>query len=423
MGKSLNEAVASNLRATIDCEVQSGVVPPFEYFAADRDGDIIFSHISGTRGLGSSEPLALDTIFWMASLTKLITTIACMQLVEQGYITLDDPEQVALVAPELSKFQVLHRCDGGGFQLEDQRKPITLRMLLNHTAGFGYAFDDPRLRDWSLPAGIDDFHADFSELLRHQLVNQPGEKWQYGVGLDWAGVILERLTKTTLDDYVQKHIVQPLGLKDITFVPTDSMKQRLAYMHQRQPDGILQRTEHINRRHLLAHTRKEAQAVFQMGGCGCFGRPDQYCQIIATLLNGGYNSKAGVRLLRQETVEVMFEDQIADKPIYTYKTWETAKPLLANSSPLFPPPKDANSEDDTMGWGLSFALTLRAGSTGRSAGTASWEGLPNLYWFADRQNGLGGIIAAQVLPYGDKPIVRLSEEIETAIYKAYSRPD
>lgn len=185
-----------------------------------------------------------------------------------------------------------------------------------------------------MPTGIDDFNADFSELLRHQLVNQPGEAFQYGVGLDWAGLIVQRVTDMTLDDYVQGHIVRPLGLEEITFLPTESMKSRLAYMHQRGPDGTsLRHTEHINRRPLLAQTAEDKERLFHMGGCGLFARPDQYfrkfalswssahtpsnrtkkkegersahhsaTEIIASLLNNGFNERANLQLLKPETV-------------------------------------------------------------------------------------------------------------------------
>jgi hypothetical protein len=93
----------------------------------------------------------------------------------------------------------------------------------------------------------------------------------------------------------------------------------------------------------------------------------------------------------------MFTDQIPDKPRYSSKYTPTAKPLLANPCPIFPVPDEL-----TEGWGLSFSLSHKKSSTGRAAGSGSWEGLANLFWFADRENGLGGIIAAQILPYGGK---------------------
>lgn len=137
MGKTLDAATTSQIREEIDRTVQSGVVPGILYYAVDQDGDYIFSHVSGNRGIASKEPNTRDTVFWIASLTKLITSIACMQLVEQGQLRLDDPEQVAQLAPELSTMKVLERDGSGGFILEDQNTPITLRMLLTHTGTRG----------------------------------------------------------------------------------------------------------------------------------------------------------------------------------------------------------------------------------------------------------------------------------------------
>lgn len=133
MGKTLDAATTSQIRQEIDRAVQSGAVPGVLYFAVNQDGGHIFSHASGNRGIASKDPITRDTVFWIASLTKLITSIACMQLVEQGQLRLDDPEQVARLAPELSTIKVLERNGSGGFTLEDQNTPITLRMLLTHT--------------------------------------------------------------------------------------------------------------------------------------------------------------------------------------------------------------------------------------------------------------------------------------------------
>lgn len=133
MGKLIDPVTRSRIQSTIDQKVQSRTVPPLIYLAFDLEGDIFFSHASGTRGVESDEPMTQDTVFWVASLTKLVTTIACMQLVEKGTLALDDAAQVALLAPELAKFGVIVDGGRGRLSLEAQRRPITLRMLLSHT--------------------------------------------------------------------------------------------------------------------------------------------------------------------------------------------------------------------------------------------------------------------------------------------------
>lgn len=147
------------------------------FVAVDKNGDTITANASGKRGLNSDKPMDMDTVFWIASCTKLLGTIACMQLVEQGKLSLDDHKQVYKYCPELEKVQVL--TDGG--KLVDKEKDITLRMLLTHTAGFGYEFFNEKLRDYGRPIGYDVFTGDLGDILRMPLVNQPGSRWEYGV--------------------------------------------------------------------------------------------------------------------------------------------------------------------------------------------------------------------------------------------------
>ncbi|KAI9043606.1 serine hydrolase domain-containing protein [Aspergillus affinis] len=356
--------------------------------------------------------MSLDTVFWMASCTKLITSIACMQMVEQSKLDLDNVEQIESLAPELKAVQVLERDSDGGFRLVPKERGITLRMLLNHTSGFGYAFEDLNLNDWSHPVGLDDFSGNEADVLHRPLVNQPGTKFQYGVGMDWAGVLVERVTGMSLEEYFQRFILRPIGIQSITFFPSPKMVADLAYMHQRAQDGSLSVTDHLYRYPLLARKPEDQGKGFCMGGAGCFGKPVELCQLITVLLNDGTHPKTGVRLLKPETVTEMFTDQIPDKPRYCNEYTPSAKPLLANPCPLVP-----CADDLTEGWGLSFSLSHQKSGTGRAAGAGSWEGLANLFWFADCQNGVGAIIASQILPYGDLKVLDTMETVEKVMYQ------
>ncbi|RDW86604.1 serine hydrolase domain-containing protein [Aspergillus mulundensis] len=236
MPQHLSATAAAAARAAIDQRTSgaSPRIPGLVYCAVNKKGEAIFSHASGRTALGGTAPMTLDTVFWMASCTKLITSIACMQLVESGTLALDDSEQLEAFAPELRDVQVLERTEGpgaGGFRLVPKERSITLRMLLTHTAGFGYAFEDFKLRDWSLPVGLDDFSGHASDVLHRPLVNQPGTRFQYGVGMDWVGVVVERATGMSLEAYFQSFILGPLGIKNMRFFPTAEMKASLATMH------------------------------------------------------------------------------------------------------------------------------------------------------------------------------------------------
>lgn len=153
-------------------------VPGLAFIAIDKNGQYLTQQFAGRRTLDKSSPkIDVDSTFWIASCTKMITGIACMQLVEQGKLELDNAESVYKLAPELKEKKVV-REDG---TVEDRKGDITLRMLLDHTAGFGYSFFNQKLRDYGRPAGWDEFTGDKEDILEQPLVNQPGSRWEYGV--------------------------------------------------------------------------------------------------------------------------------------------------------------------------------------------------------------------------------------------------
>ncbi|RBR13216.1 hypothetical protein FVER53590_09904 [Fusarium verticillioides] len=409
----LSQDTQSKLRDIIDEYTTGGIeskIPGLVYSAFRNDGEPIFQHCSGLRGVISESPMSEKTIFFMASFTKLATSVTCMQLVEQGKLRLDDADQIEAICPELRDVKVLTRNENGKLDLVEKVRRITLRMLLTHTAGFGYAFEDEKLAEFSRPIGFDDFSGEAIDTANRPLVNQPGETFQYGVSMDWVGVIIERTYNKSLEEVFKDHIFRPLGMDHVTFHPSAEDKLNLAYMHRRSPSGELSTTDHFYRRPLLA---RDGEKVPCAGGHGCFGRPAEFGRIISLLLNDGLDAKSGVRLLKAETVDDMFTDQIPDKPRFSNVSVPVAKPELANPTPLTSMP-----DDHTEGWGLSFSINHFPESTGRAAGSASWEGLANLFWFADRKNNIGGIIASQILPYGDALVLQCSERVETEIYKS-----
>lgn len=174
----LNEEVTTHLRTIVDnaCKDPKKDIPGTTVVVVDRNGEELFAHAAGQRGAGSTEPMTLDTIYWIASCTKMLAGIACMQLVEKGVLRLDDGEQIESLCPELKSVRVL-KADGS---YEDKKRSITLRMLLTHTAGFGYTFFNERLRDWSYPSGLDEFSGRIEDM-HSPLLFQPGEGWEYGV--------------------------------------------------------------------------------------------------------------------------------------------------------------------------------------------------------------------------------------------------
>lgn len=155
-------------------------------------------------------------------------------------------------------------------------------MLTKYPAGFGYSFFSPEIKSWSRPTGIDEFSGRPSDILSQPLLFEPGTNWNYGVSIDWAGLIVERVSGLSLNSYFQKHIFEPLGLKNISMFPSQEMKEKLAGMHYRDPQGKLQERDHLQRVPLVAD-EAEAKGIFNSAGAGCFAKPAEYCRKLTSL--------------------------------------------------------------------------------------------------------------------------------------------
>lgn len=170
------------------------------------------------------------------------------------------------------------------------------------------------------------------------LVHQPGTTWEYGIGVDWAGIVLERATGTGLNDWIQQHIMGPLGLKNINMLPTAHMKENLAYMHQRWPGSSqAEERDHIYREPLIAQTDEEKKRIFHSGGAGAYAKPTEYAQVLAVLLNDGKSPTTGAQILKPETVDEMFKNQIPQHPDFARQGVPASKPDQTNAAPeLYP---------------------------------------------------------------------------------------
>ena len=197
---------------------------------------------------------------------------------------------------------------------------------------------NPSLRDYGRPVGFDVFHADERDVLRMPLVQQPGTVWEYGTGIDWAGIVLERATGVKLNDWIQQNIMEPLGLKNINMLPTAEMKKELAYMHQKWPgQSAAEERDHMYREPIVAETDHEKKHIFHSGGAGAFAKPAEYVQVLAALLNDGKSPKTGAQILKPETVNAMWENQIPDHPDFARQGVPAAKPEQTNPIPeLYP---------------------------------------------------------------------------------------
>src|SRR5215510_16454272 len=202
--------------AVLSGAVTAGDVPGVVAVAADDKG-VIYEGAFGKRNLVTGAAMTPDTIFWIASMTKAVTSIAAMQMVEQGKLSLDKP--ISDVVMELSAAQVLEGFDADGKpKLRPPKRPITLRHLLTHTAGFSYDLWNPDIARYMKFANVPGIGSCKLEALKVPMIADPGEKWEYGINIDWAGKAVERVSGLSLDGYMRERIFTPLGMKDTVFI-------------------------------------------------------------------------------------------------------------------------------------------------------------------------------------------------------------
>jgi methyl acetate hydrolase len=373
--------------------VESRAMPGIVALAATDKGTL-YEGAFGTREIGKQAPMALDTVVWIASMTKAITTTAAMQLVEHGKLSLDRP--ATEVVPELARAQVLDGFDAAGKpRLRAPKRAITLKHLLTHTAGFAYEIWRPEIAKYQEVTGTPGITTCTNAALTTPLLFDPGDRWEYGINIDWAGKMVEAVAGQKLDRYFQDHILGPLGMKDTAFALGPSQRARLSAVHQRDDKGALVPIEFA-----LPETPE-----FLMGGGGLYGTAPDYLAFAQMLMRGGTHN--GAQVLRRETVDLMAQNHIGALEIGPIKT---VMPALSHDVELLP--------GVTKKWGLSFLINMQPLPTGRSAGSLAWAGLANTYFWIDRTKQVCGIFASQVLPFYDPTVVDLLTRFETEVYRA-----
>jgi CubicO group peptidase (beta-lactamase class C family) len=364
--------------------------------AAAHDRGVVYEGAFGKREMGKDAPMALDTVVWIASMTKAITATAAMQLVEQGRLGLDRPAQD--VVPGLASARVLEGFDAAGQpRLRPPKRPITLRHLLTHTAGFSYEIWSPAVARYQTATNTPGITTCTNAALTTPLMFDPGDRWEYGINVDWAGKMVEAASGETLDRYFEQHILGPLGMTDTSFRISPSQRARLATVHQRGEDGALAPIEF-----------EIPQAPeFCMGGGGLYGTATDYLTFAQMIMHGG--TFKGNRVLRADTVDVMAQNHIGALEVGVMKT---AIPALSHDVELLP--------GITKKWGLSFLINTEPTSTGRPAGSLAWAGLANTYFWIDRGNRVCGVFLSQVFPFYDHTATDLFTRFEAEVYRALS---
>jgi methyl acetate hydrolase len=386
-------SLLAQLDATLRTATDAKEVPGVVAMAATGKG-ILYEGVFGTRNLGKGPAMTRDTVFRIASMTKAVTSVAAMQLVEQGKLTLNDP--VPDIDPALSAPQVLEGFDASGAPLlRPAKRPVTLRHLLTHTAGFTYEVWDANTQRYVKATGTPSTPSGKIAALRTPLAFDPGDRWLYGVNIDWVGRIVEATSGEPLDVYFREHILDPLGMNDTGFATTQEQRARQASVHQRKPDGSLEPQP----------LETPFTPEFCAGGGGLYSTAPDYLNFLQMLLHEG--SWNGARILRPETVAMMGMNQIGDIEAGVLKSYV---PTRSNDVDFFP--------GMPLRWGLGYMINLQPVPGGRSANSLTWAGIFNTYYWIDPTRHITGVIMTQVLPFADQASVRLYRQFERGVYSA-----
>ena len=351
---------------------------------------VLYQGAFGVADVSTGRPLATDALFRIASMTKPVTSVALMQLVEQGKIGLDDPAEKYL--PELKNPMVVESFDAktGDYKLRPASKPATVRNFLTHTSGLAYPFTSAVWRDFKPRAGE-------SYPFGGPMLFDPGERWHYSTSTDVVGRLVEVVSGQKLEDYFREHIFVPLKMNDTSYNVPEAKGPRLVAQQQRdgaKMDGpiVLQIPPLVG-----------LTVAKPIGGGGLASTAADYGRFMRMFLNEG--ALDGVRVLKPETIKLMSQNQIGAVSVPALKT---ALPRSADFTFI------ADGRDK---WGLGFLITVDQVPGKRSPGSLSWGGINNTFFWIDPARGVAGTIMMQYLPFADAKALAVYDAFERGTYQ------
>ncbi|PVI02399.1 beta-lactamase/transpeptidase-like protein [Periconia macrospinosa] len=389
--------------------IEKKILPGYALIAGDKDGNILYSKADGVASLKeeSKNHFELDTICWLASMTKLLTSVACLQAVEAGIVDLDKP--VSDVLPEVGKYGIMTDFDDEKNEgvFKQHKTPITLRHLLSHTSGYEYDWFSPLLAKWRQSRGELPWTGptveDKSTL---PLLFEPGTSFRYSGGYDWAGKLIERITGNTLEQFMKEKIFDPLGVKDITFYPNDrlDMEDRLATVSTLSETGEPPVIDAATFDPLFGG--KDC-----LGGGGAYGSANDYFKFLHAVV------RRDSKLLKPESYDELFKPQLDEQCKKAFNDYLRSSPAHAQYLGMSLPGELEKT------W--SFAgLICEQGQQGRmSDGTYFWGGVPSMTWYMDMKAGICGVAFCQVLPPMCPNVVHLHEGFQKAMLEKHANAD
>lgn len=383
----LPAAAKSAITEQLTAAVTRGDTPGVVALVVDRNGEI-YSATAGQFDIASKKPMPVDAIFTIASMTKPVTSLAIMMLVDEGKIALDDP--VSKFLPGFEHQQVITRFNeaDGTYETRPAKRAMTIRHLLTHTSGIGYAFcstivaklqEQTKKDEWELP-----------------LLNDPGDEWHYSASTRVLGHVVEKVTGQTLEEWYQARIFKPLGMKDTSFaVPMEKMSRTpTVYRHNGNAFEVSQRRPIQN-----------TPTPPYLGDGGLYSTAHDYGIFIRLLLNGGQLN--GKRIVSERSVKLMGENNIGS-------VFVTQQPAVLPITKPFP----LGAGHDKFGLGFQLTADGPDAKRYRSAGSMSWAGIYNTEFWIDPKEQIGGILLMQTLPFYDDGAIHALQSFEEAVYRS-----
>ena len=373
--------MGNNLKSACDGILQKVVtgknrVPGVVAMITNRSANV-YEGAAGERILGAGQAMTTDTVFAIFSTTKAITGTAILQCVEEGKLDLDVPAKTYV--PDIGKLEVLDGFGADGKpRLRAPKRDITTRMLMLHTAGLGYDFFNTNYLRLAQEQGQPSVITCSKASLMTPLLFDPDDKWEYGSNIDWCGQVVESIRGKRLGEVMKERIFAPLGMQDIAFSMTPSMRGRLAAIHQREADGSLTP---------LPDLQLPPEPEVDMGGHGLYGSIGEYMKFIRMWLNDGAGPHG--RVLKKDTVEAAVRNGLQSHQKVVMLPGIIKG--LSNDAEFFP--------GLSKSWSYTFMVNDEQAPTGRPAGALGWAGLANSFFWIDRQNGLGGYMDLETAAY------------------------
>jgi CubicO group peptidase (beta-lactamase class C family) len=378
---ALSPAGAAEIDAIIQRAVQQGTVPGVVAMVANKDG-ILYQSAFGMMDMGRKKPMQPDAIFRIASMTKPVTSVAVMMLVEQGKLSLDDP--VSKYLPAFKGREMIATFNPADSTYTTKpAKEVLIRHLLTNTSGLAYPFANDTSNRLQLKTG--------KQPEDLPLLYEPGTKWTYSSSTKVLGWVVEKITGAGLDKFDAENIFKPLGLQDTSYVVPAGKMSRVVTTFQRDNGKLVE-------------TPNGEKLESPVAGDGGLNAPAaDYIKFLQMFLNEG--KFHGNTLLRKESIQLMTKNEIGDVIVQTQKTTNAARSLD------FP----IGAGRDKFGFGFQLTTSNKENPNLRSPGSYTWAGIYNTHFWVDPKRQIVAVIMMQVLPFYDEGCMKLYQDVEAAI--------